>query len=128
MIIGEEHEAIDDDDRAAVVDLMAEEALAAADRADKAVKDGEPLGILHVVPVTVKINIDYAGRALIRPLISFTRPRTLLTASRLEIRRVRMPCAISSALHRQISYLIHHLLLGFHMWPPRVLRFVRPQR
>ena len=55
----------------AVVDLMPDEALAAADRADRAVKNGEPLGILHGVPVTVKINIDYAGRATTNGVVAF---------------------------------------------------------
>jgi amidase len=55
----------------AVVDLMPDEALAAADRADQAVKKGEPLGILHGVPVTVKINIDYAGRATTNGVVAF---------------------------------------------------------
>ena len=55
----------------AVVDLMADEALAAADRADKAVEHGEPLGLLHGVPVTVKINIDYAGRATTNGVVAF---------------------------------------------------------
>ena len=47
----------------AVVDDMRDEARAAADAADKAMADGEALGPLHGVPVTVKINVDYAGRA-----------------------------------------------------------------
>lgn len=55
----------------AVVDLMADEALAAADRADAAVKTGEPLGVLHGVPVTVKINVDYAGRATTNGVVAF---------------------------------------------------------
>src|SRR5262245_13637706 len=55
----------------AVVDLMPDEALAASDRADEAVKNGEPLGILHGVPVTVKINIDYAGRATTNGVVAF---------------------------------------------------------
>ena len=55
----------------AVVDLMPDEALVAADFADKAVKDGEPLGSLHGVPVTVKINIDYAGRATTNGVVAF---------------------------------------------------------
>jgi amidase len=55
----------------AVVDLMADEALAEADRADKAVQRGETLGPLHGVPVTVKINIDYAGRATTNGVVAF---------------------------------------------------------
>ena len=47
----------------AVVDDMREDALLAADTADKAVADGEADGLLHGVPVTVKINVDYGGRA-----------------------------------------------------------------
>jgi amidase len=46
----------------AVVDLMAEEALAAADEADKLRREGGSLGLLHGVPVTIKINVDYKGR------------------------------------------------------------------
>lgn len=45
----------------AVVRVLAEEALAAADAADRAVAAGEPLGVLHGVPCTVKENIDLAG-------------------------------------------------------------------
>ncbi|MGQ0650722.1 MAG: amidase [Betaproteobacteria bacterium] len=55
----------------AVVDLMADEAYAAADRADAAVKTGEPLGVLHGVPVSVKINVDYAGRATTNGVVAF---------------------------------------------------------
>jgi len=46
----------------AVVDILAEEALEAADRADHKVTVGEALRPLHGVPVTYKINMDYAGR------------------------------------------------------------------
>jgi amidase len=45
----------------AVVRLLADEALAAADAADRAVTDGRQLGQLHGVPCTVKENIDVAG-------------------------------------------------------------------
>jgi amidase len=55
----------------AVVDVLGEVALATADRADAAVKRGEPLGILHGVPVTVKINVDYAGRATTNGVVAF---------------------------------------------------------
>jgi amidase len=55
----------------AVVDLLADEALAAADRADTAVAKGEALGPLHGVPVTAKINVDYAGRATTNGVVAF---------------------------------------------------------
>jgi len=45
----------------AVVRLLEEEALAAADAADAARARGELLGPLHGVPVTTKINVDQAG-------------------------------------------------------------------
>jgi amidase len=47
----------------AVTVLLADEALAAADRADVAVRRGEGLGLLHGVPVTIKENVDQAGAA-----------------------------------------------------------------
>ncbi len=45
----------------AIVRLLADQALAAADGADRAVADGASLGPLHGVPCTVKENIDLAG-------------------------------------------------------------------
>ncbi|HEY1324690.1 MAG TPA: amidase family protein, partial [Streptosporangiaceae bacterium] len=45
----------------AIVRLLADQALAAADAADQAVADGTSLGPLHGVPCTVKENIDLAG-------------------------------------------------------------------
>ena len=47
----------------AVTVLLADQALAAADRADAAVRRGEPLGLLHGVPVTIKENVDQEGAA-----------------------------------------------------------------
>ena len=45
----------------AIVRLLPDQALAAADAADRAVADGASLGPLHGVPCTVKENIDLAG-------------------------------------------------------------------
>ena len=55
----------------AIVDLMADEALQAADRADAAVKKGDKLGALHGVPVTLKINVDLAGRPTTNGVVAF---------------------------------------------------------
>ena len=45
----------------AIVRLLPERALAAADEADRVVADGTAVGPLHGVPFTVKENIDMAG-------------------------------------------------------------------
>src|SRR5215469_15074122 len=45
----------------AIVRLLPDQALAAADAADRAVADGAEMGRLHGVPFTVKENIDVAG-------------------------------------------------------------------
>ena len=45
----------------AIVRRLDDEALAAADAADRAVADGRELGVFHGVPCTVKENIDLAG-------------------------------------------------------------------
>ncbi len=55
----------------AVVDILVDEALAAADKADNVVKQGALLGPLHGVPVTLKINTDYAGRATTNGVVAF---------------------------------------------------------
>ena len=47
----------------AVVEVLQDEALAAADRADQSLANGDPCGSLHGVPVTTKINVDLAGHA-----------------------------------------------------------------
>ena len=47
----------------AVTVLLADQALAAADRADAAVRRGDALGVLHGVPVTIKENVDQQGSA-----------------------------------------------------------------
>lgn len=55
----------------AIVDHMADEALQAADRADEAVGKRAPLGLLHGVPVTLKINVDVAGRPTTNGVAAF---------------------------------------------------------
>lgn len=47
----------------AVVDVLEQQARAAADSADRAISAGALPGPLHGVPITVKINVDLAGRA-----------------------------------------------------------------
>ena len=47
----------------AVVEVLGDQARAAATAADEHQKSGQPLGRLHGVPFTVKTNIDYAGSA-----------------------------------------------------------------
>lgn len=46
----------------ALTEVLHDEALAAADQADRQIAQGQPLGPLHGVPVTTKINVDQAGR------------------------------------------------------------------
>jgi amidase len=55
----------------AVVDVLADEALAAADKADAALERGDVPGPLHGVPVTVKINVDYEGRPTTTGVVAF---------------------------------------------------------
>ncbi|MCK6211379.1 amidase family protein [Georgenia sp. EYE_87] len=47
----------------ALAEVLSDDALAAADQADTLRMSGAPLGPLHGVPVTTKINSDQAGRA-----------------------------------------------------------------
>jgi amidase len=47
----------------ALTDVLAEEALAAADTADQQLASGQAVGVLHGVPVTTKVNVDQAGVA-----------------------------------------------------------------
>jgi Asp-tRNA(Asn)/Glu-tRNA(Gln) amidotransferase A subunit family amidase len=71
----------------AVVTLMAEQALASADVADRAVTSGAPLGPLHGVPFSIKDSLDTAGFSpsaarSSSPATSPTRMRQRLRASR----------------------------------------------
>ncbi len=54
----------------AVVDVMADEALAAAAALDARQQRGEALGPLHGVPITIKVNIDVAGRATTEGIVA----------------------------------------------------------
>lgn len=54
----------------ALVEIMADEALTAADAADKALTNAAPLGQLHGVPITIKVNVDTAGHATTDGVVS----------------------------------------------------------
>ncbi|WP_274432483.1 amidase family protein [Alicyclobacillus sp. ALC3] len=55
----------------AIVELLAEEALSAADAADFAIAKGEAVGLLHGVPVATKINTDQQGHATTGGVVAF---------------------------------------------------------
>ncbi|TQL66311.1 amidase [Nocardioides albertanoniae] len=55
----------------AVAESLEDEALAAADAADAQVRAGATLGVLHGVPVTVKINVDLAGHATTNGVVAY---------------------------------------------------------
>ncbi|MBY6093106.1 amidase [Maritimibacter alkaliphilus] len=55
----------------AVVDTLDEDARQAARTADATRRAGGPTGPLHGVPVTIKINVDYAGRATTNGVVAF---------------------------------------------------------
>ena len=55
----------------AVVDAMADEARLKAEFCDAAVQRGDDLPPLHGVPLTVKINIDWQGRATTNGVVAF---------------------------------------------------------
>lgn len=54
----------------ALVEVAAEEALRMAEGADLAVKQGEALGVLHGVPVSIKINTDQSGHTTTHGVVS----------------------------------------------------------
>ncbi|MFD1559587.1 amidase family protein [Paraburkholderia silviterrae] len=45
----------------AVVEILADQAMETAVKADEALGRGDPVGLLHGVPITVKVNVDQAG-------------------------------------------------------------------
>lgn len=55
----------------AIVDLLRDDARRAAAMADKKLRAGEHIGSLHGVPVTIKINVDYAGRANTNGVVAY---------------------------------------------------------
>jgi amidase len=54
----------------AVVEILGDEALAAAEQADSRLSRGEMCGPLHGVPVTTKMNVDLAGHATTNGLVA----------------------------------------------------------
>src|SRR5262249_41628593 len=55
----------------AVVETLIPEALVQADRADEQLAKGEPIGVLHGLPVTTKINTDQKGQATSGGVMAF---------------------------------------------------------
>ena len=55
----------------AVVDALPEQAMEAARAADAALRASGPSGPLHGVPITVKINVDYGGRATTNGVVAY---------------------------------------------------------
>jgi amidase len=84
----------------AVVRVLADEARAAAAEADRKIASGEPLGVLHGVPFTVKENIDIAGlpttwgvRALAEAVVPIDAPvvERMRAAGAIPIGRTNLP-------------------------------------
>ena len=84
----------------AVTAVLAEEALAAADRADRRVASGDPVGPLHGLPITVKENIDVEGSATTQGVVSLRHSiaerdapviRHLKAAGAIVVARTNMP-------------------------------------
>jgi amidase len=76
----------------AIVRLLPDQALAAADAADNIVADGSQLGPLHGVPCTVKENIDLAGTPTTQAVPALAEAVALVDAPQVE--RLRAAGAI----------------------------------
>lgn len=79
----------------AIVRRLDDEAFAAADAADGAVAAGEPLGVFHGVPITVKENIDLAGTPTTQGLVALAEAVAPIDAPTVE--RMRAAGAIPFA-------------------------------
>ena len=55
----------------AVVQILGDQALDAASAADEQVRRGDPVGPLHGVPVTIKVNVDQQGCATTNGVVAF---------------------------------------------------------
>jgi amidase len=84
----------------AITTVLGDEALAAADAADRKVAAGDRLGSLHGIPITVKENIDVAGSATtqgvnglaeVRPDLDAPQVANLREAGAIPIARTNMP-------------------------------------
>jgi len=54
----------------AVVDFQEQRALLEADNADKSLQNGDDVGILHGVPITIKVNVDQKGFATTNGIVA----------------------------------------------------------
>lgn len=79
----------------AVTVVLADEALAAADAADRALAAGAAVGALHGVPISVKENIDVAGQATTQGVVSMVNAVAPVDAP--QLRQLRAAGAIPFA-------------------------------
>jgi amidase len=79
----------------AITAVLDDAALAAADDADRAVRERQPLGPLHGVPFTVKENIDVEGSATTNGVPAFA--EAIATADAPSVERLRAAGAIPLA-------------------------------